>query len=329
MTSHAPMATEALCAMGRPEAVLPWLEGYLPGVLPWPAEVAPIGDDWREALGQEARASDWKALFEAELAAESWPAVLDRWTARLAPGFSGAATHGIIRVGHAVRSLAERETAPRLGELAGALASWAATYSELPTDLAAPSRALPPSEAIRAVTVVPPERRVFTGSITSSLAALGAHPEFAGVIGLIDVSGDPAETIAALTETFAQAYLANAHDGLTSIVFIHGVTSTAAVGHLLPFIGEETARTTLRHAWQAGCALYAAFGSTPAPEWIEAPQEDAEMLIDLAVAHGDDHATKFTEACTTLYGANPSPAYLAAVGHAQQILPPARKARAA
>src|SRR6266404_4049804 len=31
MTSHAPMTAEALCAMGRPEAVMPWLERYRTG----------------------------------------------------------------------------------------------------------------------------------------------------------------------------------------------------------------------------------------------------------------------------------------------------------
>ena len=27
-TSHAPMATEAMCAMGRADAVIPWIENY-------------------------------------------------------------------------------------------------------------------------------------------------------------------------------------------------------------------------------------------------------------------------------------------------------------
>ncbi|HVB17230.1 MAG TPA: hypothetical protein VNF04_11885, partial [Stellaceae bacterium] len=28
--NHAPMVAEALCALGRPEAVLPWIERYRP-----------------------------------------------------------------------------------------------------------------------------------------------------------------------------------------------------------------------------------------------------------------------------------------------------------
>ena len=39
-----------------------------------------------------------------------------------------AGTHGIIRCGHAARALDDAVTAPRLGELADALAYWAARY---------------------------------------------------------------------------------------------------------------------------------------------------------------------------------------------------------
>jgi len=34
LTSHAPMAAEALAALGRPDAVMPWLERYRDGMLP-------------------------------------------------------------------------------------------------------------------------------------------------------------------------------------------------------------------------------------------------------------------------------------------------------
>lgn len=45
LTNHAPMAAEALCALGRPEAVLPWIERYRGGMLPWPAHHGRITDD--------------------------------------------------------------------------------------------------------------------------------------------------------------------------------------------------------------------------------------------------------------------------------------------
>ena len=133
--NHAPMVAEALCALGRPDAVFPWIEAYRPRLTPRPV----AGDeiiDWsryRDHLGRRDSFPDWSRLFAAELATEPWRRVLDRWAARLAPGYSGAATHGAIRVGHAVRALTEAETRVRLRELADALASWAASYAELPT----------------------------------------------------------------------------------------------------------------------------------------------------------------------------------------------------
>jgi hypothetical protein len=40
----------------------------------------------------------------------------------------------------------------------------------------------------------------------------------------------------------------NAHDTLTSIVFIHGITSATALGHLLPHLSEANRRAALRYA---------------------------------------------------------------------------------
>ena len=87
MTSHAPMAAEALCAMGRPEAVLPWVERYRKGMLPRPQTRERIDRAaWRSALGREERDADWVAFFAGELQEAPWGEVLDRWVGRLAPG---------------------------------------------------------------------------------------------------------------------------------------------------------------------------------------------------------------------------------------------------
>jgi hypothetical protein len=325
LTNHAPMAAEALCALGRPEALLPWVERYRKGMLPWPPAHERIARaDWRRALAQPHRVADWRAFFTEELQEEPWRAVLNRWVGRLAPGICASATHGVIRVGHAARSLGDSESPRRIQELADALASWAYAYQELPTDLHPAERATHPRAAITQVAVVPPERRRFSGTITSSLTALSEFPDFAPVIGLIDVSGDASRLVPELTDVFARVYLANTHDILTAIVFIHGVTSVAALGSLLPHLDDPTAHAGLRYAWQAGCGLYAAFGSRPVPAGdIEPPREDADMLVDRAIAHGDEHAIKFTEACLRHYALNPSPAYLAAARNALDVLPPA------
>lgn len=322
-SNHAPMVAEALCAMGRPEAVMPWVARYRERLLPRPAAGNAIrGEDWRRALGQRDRFTDWAAFLRGELQQASWSEVIDRWVRRLAPGFCGAATHGVIRVGHAVRSMEAAETPARLRELADALASWAVTYQELPSDDHAANGAMLPRQAIARVAVIPSHNRRNLGNITASLAMLDKFPEFAPAIGLLDVAGDIDRLLAELTEVFALVHLANAHDVLTTIVFIHGVTSLAALGNIIPRVSEGTARLALRYAWQSGCALYACFGSgTAMAEKIEPCREAEARLIDRAVANGDEHVVKFTEACLRRHTLGPSPAYLAAIGRVLDVIP--------
>jgi hypothetical protein len=322
-SNHAPMVAEALCALGRPDAVMPWIVRYRERMLPRPATSARIrSDDWHAALGERGRFADWSAFFGEELQEAPWREVLDRWVGRLAPGFCAAATHGVIRVGHAARSLAAGETPSRVRELADALASWAATYQELPASGHAANGRWTPRAAIARVAVVPPDRRNFVGNITASLAILDDLPEFAPAIGLIDTRGDLAPLVAELTEVFAQVYLANAHDIRTTIAFIHSVTSPAALGNIAPQIDNGTARRALRYAWQSSCALYACFGrDTAMAGEIEPRDGDEDGLVDRAIAHGDEHVIKFTEACLHRHALGPSPVYYAAVNHVLGMIP--------
>ncbi|MBV8573921.1 MAG: DUF4243 domain-containing protein [Acetobacteraceae bacterium] len=316
-SNHAPMVAEALCAMGRPQAVIPWIAQYRERLLPRPPARDPIrAETWRSALGQRERFADWAEFFGEELRQAPWPEVLDRWTERLAPGFSAAATHGVIRVGHAVRGLAVSDTPLRKGELGDALASWAATYRELPSSHRKTDRPMAPREAIAQAPVIAPHQRRSLGNITASLAMLDDFSEFAPVIGLIDVSSDSEALLAELTEIFARLYLANAHDVLTTIVFVHGVTSLTALGGMIPYISETTVHSALRYAWQSGCALYACFGTSAMAADLEPCAQNAETLIDRALANGDEHVIKFTDACLRRDALVPSPAYRAAVDHA-------------
>jgi hypothetical protein len=320
-SNHAPMVAEALCALGRPDAVMPWIARYRERMLPRSPVGGRLGrDDWRAALGRRDRFAEWSAFFGEELEATPWRQVLDHWVERLMPGFCAAATHGVIRVGHAVRSLAQGETPWRLHELADALASWAAAYRELPTTGHSANGTLNPRQAIDRIAIVPPAQRR-QGNIVAALAALDDFPEFAPVIGLIDTGGDVAARLAELTEVFALVCLANARTPLTAIAFIHGVTSIAALGNIAPHIGEKTARAAIRYAWQSGCGLYACFGGGTAMAETVAPcGKSADELADLAVRHGDEHVVKFTEACLRRHALGPSPAYFAAVEHVRGMI---------
>lgn len=320
-TSHAPMVAEALAALGRPDAVLPWLEAQRPGMLPRPAAWTPIDPArWTEALGRYERVGDWAQLFAREVAETPWRVVLARWTARLLPGLCAAAAHGVIRVGHAARSLADAETPLRVRELGDALALWAASYQVLPASpVVGPSwRA---ADALPRVPVVPPAERVFSGTIVSSLEALDRFPAFADVAGMLAVDTEPADVLSDLSETFARVFLGNARDPLSAVVFVHAVTDVTAFRSLEGFLPPDVARAGVRFVWQASAALYAAFATGPmAPADVDPPREAAETLADMAVAHGDDHAIKFTEACLREHRRRPSPAYLAAARRALDLL---------
>ena len=319
--NHAPMVAEALCALGRPAAVVPWIGRYCARMLPRPVAGEPIrAADWHSALGKRERFADWCVFFAEALREAPWRTVLDLWAARLAPGISAAATHGAIRTGHAVRSLAAGESPQRLAELVDALASWAASYQELPAATMPMNGALPPREAIGRVAIVPPERRR-PGNITAALARLDDFPEFAPAIGLADLDGDIGERAAELTELFARVFLANAHNVLTAIVFVHGVTSLAALDHIAPQVSAATARRLLRYGWQAGCGLYACFGGDTAFAIEVAPAgEDPEALIDRALANGDEHVIKFTEACLARHAMLSASAFPAAVARVLALI---------
>jgi hypothetical protein len=321
-SNHAPMVAEALCAMGHPETVMPWITQYRERMLPRP----PVRDRirreaWREALGQRGRFTDWSAFFGEELQEAPWREVLDRWVKHLAPGFCAAATHGVIRVGHAVRGLGESETRWRLRELADALAGWAKSYEELPTSDPIVKGRMTPQEALAKIPIVPLDRRS-SGNIVSALRILTEFPDFASTIGLIDIDGEIAAILAKLTEAFARVYLANANDLATTIAFIHGVTSLTALGSIVPAISDRTARTGLRFAWQSGCALYACYASgADMVEEIELREQDTDRLVDRAIANGDQHVIKFTEACMRRHALGPSPVYFAAVDHVLGMMP--------
>jgi hypothetical protein len=323
LSNHGPMAAEALVALGRDDAVVPWVERYRQRLQEHPsARNAIDGAAWREALGRGERAGDWIAFFQRQLAEAPWPQVLDIWVERLAPGIIASATHGVIRTGHAARALSQEQTPLRLHELAEGLGYWASRYALLPGTPSPAGGSLRPSQAVTRVELLPEEQRFArVGTITAGLAGLQEFPQFAATIDLVDTSGDASAVLSDLTETFARVYLAN---NRLVIHFIHSVTGPSAVRLLAPHVKEKTAALALRYAWQAAAALYAAF-ATAGPASVEPQPFDWEDIIDQAVATGDEHAIKFADACLREHRLNPSPAFPAAAKNAAQLLTRAKR----
>lgn len=318
LANHGPMAAEALCALGRFDSVLSWVEGYKRRLRERPDSRDPVtARNWREALGDPRRLEDWASFFERQLE-RPWREVVNEWVPRLAPGLVAAAAHGIIRTGHAVRALAASETPLRKQELARGLAYWAGRYQVLPEGPRREERHLKPSDAIELVQLLPQEKRQEGGMITGRIERLADLPSFASVIHWIDPSRDPAGLLSDLTETCARVFLASAPRQL--IALIHGVTGTGAIRLLLPHVSREAGESLLRYGWQMGAALYAACGQWASLSSTEPPRGSAEDLVDRAVATGDEHAIKLTETCLREHALHPGSDYLVAIDTAVRYL---------
>ncbi|MCZ6867556.1 MAG: questin oxidase family protein [Chloroflexi bacterium] len=322
MSNHGPMAADALFALGRGESVISWVENYKSCLQDRPETLSPIArDTWREALGDVSRVADWVAFFDRELTEAPWEDVVREWIPKLAPALMSAATHGLIRTSHAVRSLALSQTTHRIHELAQGLGYWAARYQVLPGKPSERDAGKMPSDALEHVRRVHGPDFQARGLISEQVKGLDEEPGFAGAIDLVGTVGDLSQFISDLTETFAKIYLAN-HKGL--VAFVHTVTAPSALRMLKPYLLESDARLAARYAWQACAAIYAWYSAT-APSLsldLTPPAEDFDDIIDQAVAVGGPHTIKFTEACLREYALNPKPVYLVAARDAAERVGP-------
>ena len=292
--NHGPMASEALFALGREDAVLPWVDEYRKRLMyrPSPSLAIPP-EEWREYLGARERMGDWIELFENELSEAPWQEVVRQWVPRLAPAVMAAATHGLIRTAHAVRSLSCEETSQRKSELAQGMGYWAARYYTLPGKPSAENAGHTPKAALDHVARLHGPDFDGSGSITEQIKGMEEHPEFASAFDLADASGDLSPFISNLTETFAGIYLASSKN---LVAFVHTVTAPSALRMLAPYLDEDDARQAARYAWQACAAVYSWYSTVPAQDnsGLTKPIEEKEELIDRAVAAGGAHSIKFT-----------------------------------
>jgi len=298
LANHGPMAAEALLALGRADAVEPWVDRYRRRLDAAPRSTAPIDDDnWREALSDVTRVADWTAYLGRQLEERPWQEVLAQWWERLLPGTAASATHGVIRTAHAARALGEAYTTARRQELAAALAYWAARYLEVP-QAADPAGRLTIGQALAAM---PLSTRREPGLITEHLSRLDELAGFGEALTALQPAHIDADAaLYGLTREFAANYLCIGD--AAPVIFVHTVTAPTAVRSILPLLPEPLHLPTHDALWHVGAGIHAAFAGrgTPRPDTAQThPAElpDLDDLADRAVAAGDEHAIKFTEAC--------------------------------
>lgn len=288
--NHYPMAAEALCVLGQEGAIDP---RWTSGAAGYAGDPSLTGRrPGTDALGDPVRFGDWREHFRAALAREPWSAVVAEWTPRLAPGLAGGAFHGLIRTGHAVRALRERDTPARRGELANGLAYWAARYTVLPVDGRLERL---PTDPARALLELPyPARDDLVDVDFFAVDVRLARTSLAPPVVLAD---DPGGALDALVHASATAFLEWLVQERHRIWLLHTVTGPAAAGLILPELEHDGARLLAAHAHQATLALHNAFGAPfqPRAHQRAAPPNWPE-LVTRAVASRSVHTVKLLEA---------------------------------
>ncbi|KAA2266561.1 questin oxidase family protein [Solihabitans fulvus] len=323
LSNHGPMAVEAMTRAGQGESVHHWLDDYVRRLDDLPKAREPIVG-WREALGDERRIGDWIELFTRELAEAPWREVLASWWPRLLPGIVAGATHGVIRVGHAVRVLLDQEpTEPRIAELAHGLGYWAARWQLLPCVLE-PAGRLPVSVALEEIPRIADQ----TGGIVARVGRLAGLDGWSTALAALRVpSGiDDARTLLTeLVDTATLRYRTHGHG--SGVMLVHAVTAPNAVLRTLPALPRNLWGQSMAAAWAASAAVTSVYAPATAaeestlPTGPDGPDAAAETMAR-AVRHGDEHAIKFADTAVDTYARTGDPRALAAATRATQLIEP-------
>lgn len=325
LTNHGPMAAEVLARRGFGDLVPGWVEDYVQRLEPLPAATSRITRaNWRGALGDGRRVGDWAAYLGDELAHQRWQDVLAQWWPRLLPGIAAGATHGVIRVGHAVRALAVGDTsAPAVAELAHGLAFWAARSQVLP-GAAPPSGRRSPAAALAAIPHLPEQ----SGLLAHRLGRLADVPGWPAAQAALRRPLDDAEvlsTLEALVDAATLRYLGHGHG--SPVLLVHTATAPNAVLHTLPHLPREVWGASLAAAWSASAAIVAAYEPTYAVPRDELPRvpsaaDQAAAVVERSVDHGDEHVIKFTDTAAEVFERRGDPDALAAAARAADLIAP-------
>jgi hypothetical protein len=335
LSNHGPMAAEAMARHGHGEDVGPWLDNYVRRLEDFPLGTAPVGADWPEALGDPRRIADWTAFFSRETAGQPWRQVLGTWWPRLLPGVAASATHGIIRVGHAVRALlADGEDPVHVTELAHGLAYWAARWQPIPgirtarlkpadAQAGRQAAALAPAAALAAVPPIADQSGGFRDRLPRLAGLAGWSAALAGPV----IPGSPEQVrawLAGLADAAVIRYLDYGHGN--PVMLVHSATAPTAILRTLPALSQDLWAPSAAAAWDAAAmitAIYAPREPAPPETLPPAPAGPgaADETFARAVAHGDEHVIKFADTAADVHARTGNAAALAAAVHAATLIP--------
>jgi hypothetical protein len=320
LTNHGPMAVEVMVRRGLDLDVHRWLDRYLGRLTELPGPHQRItAHNWRAALGDPRRIGDWTDYFTQQIAEQPWRQVLATWWPRLLPGIVAGSTHGVIRVGHAVRALrAVDQDRVAATELGYGLAFWAARWRTLP-GATAPAGVLPASAALAAM----PRLDEQSGFIAHRLNRLAVLPGWPAALAALRPAQGPADVPARLADLVQAAVLAYLSHGQASpVLLVHPATAPNAVRHILPVLPEALWEPSFAAVWYASAAITATYAPAR-PETPSAPRAGADPaaeVLDRAARHGDEHVIKFADTALDAFDDTGDPDILAAALHAARLI---------
>ncbi len=307
LSNHGPMAVEAMARRGCEAAVHAWTDDYLARLDEPPRPRFTIGpDEWRDPLGDPSRSGDWIAFFDRAIREEPWQQVVAAWWPRLLPGIAAGATHGVIRLGHALRAIRDHDTEPRRAEVGRALAYWAARWQPLPVVVACGGAAA--GEVLADLPTVADQRFGIRHRLR------GLDPRFgraAAELAAPATAEAVPQALGRIVDDVLQLYPRLAHGNPTMLV--HAATAPNAVLAALPSLPIALWPAGFDAAWTATAAVVSAYRPSSAAVVVPAQHEDAEALFATAVAHGGEHVVKLADAAADGYARTGDRAALAAV----------------
>jgi Questin oxidase-like len=321
LSSHGPMVVEALIRRGHDSLVTDWLDQYVRRLEDLPGESEPITDaSWPTALGNARRIGDWTAYLLRGSGEQPWRELLALWWPRLIPGIAAGATHGVIRVGHAVENLLTGNEQPEsINELAHGIAYWAARCQHIP-HAAQPTGHRHTDTALSQVPRVADQ----SGGIRERLAQLDTltgWPASLRSLKRVDTAAATRTRLEELTTAATLRYLRFGHGN--GVMMVHSATAPRAVLRVLPALPQQLWPASADAAWFASAAITSAYAPrTPAPDQtLHRTTSSAQDVFARAAEHRDEHVIKFTDTALDIYARTGNPDALVAAQHAQQLIP--------
>jgi hypothetical protein len=245
---------------------------------PMPAPAGRGAEDWRELLGRREAYADLRALIDADIRVHGAEAVLRSHVPVLINAPHAALFHGMIRTAHAFEGGHD-------GELAAALASWAAAWNMLPAGQAVERLDFERWQAALRGQGVPPDGRPLGERVRESARG----PVYAALADGLREQTHWALRRQELVLLALDAYLAS-----RNFVALHLITGLRALRVLAPFVPEwPDVQAWMVRAFTAGW-----LGSGLVLRPHDLPEAAPwPLLRQKALDQLDDHVLKLVHAC--------------------------------